>query len=188
MKKSFALFVIFGVLTACQYEVTIPETPFKVSVQTYNAERVSAVNATLKAKADFGKSGPYGLEMGFQYSTSADIPASNSTTVEVENAEGTDVYSTVITGLDPLTTYYFRSFIRKDGQDTYGTIKTFTTMSLASLLTCFDAFLTGGDKINADPCVSEKPFHDFQIHFIIVDDQYPCIGCIERGLIGFHLT
>ncbi|MBQ9474869.1 MAG: hypothetical protein IJU69_01245 [Bacteroidales bacterium] len=73
----------------------------------------------LIGKANLGTSAA-DLIVGFQYSKSAGILPSNSVTVEGENADADYNYSTAVTGLEPSTKYYFRSFVRQNGQDTYG--------------------------------------------------------------------
>lgn len=100
---------------------------------------VSAVSAVLKGKANPGKSAASDWIVGFQYSKSAGIMPANSTTVEAEDADADYNYSVAITGLDPATTYYFRSFVRQHGQDTYGETKEFTTKEVASMLETVDA-------------------------------------------------
>ena len=74
------------------------------------------------------------LMIGFQYSLAAGILPSNSTTVEASDVDGSYNYTTVITGLEPGTEYYYRSIIRQDGLYTYGETKTFSTKVLESML------------------------------------------------------
>jgi peptidoglycan hydrolase CwlO-like protein len=106
---------------------------------TGEAEHISAVSAVLAGKANLGSTVASDLKVGFQYSTSAGILPSNSTTIEATDADASYNYTTPITGLEPDTKYYFRSFVRQNGQDTYGETKEFTTKDVASLLETRDA-------------------------------------------------
>ena len=106
---------------------------------TVGVEHISAVSAILYGKANLESTTASDLIVGFQYSTSAGILPSNSTTIEAMDADASYNYSAAITGLEPATKYYFRSFVRQDGQDTYGETKEFTTKDIASLLETKDA-------------------------------------------------
>lgn len=106
---------------------------------TVDANHISAVSAVLAGKANPGSTVGSDLKVGFQYSKSADILASNSTTIEATDADAAYNYTATITGLEPATKYYFRSFARQNGQDTYGETKPFTTKELSSLLATQDA-------------------------------------------------
>lgn len=106
---------------------------------TVGADHVSAISAVLQGKANLGTTAASDLQIGFQYSKSAGIMPSNSTTVMAEDADANYNYTSNVTGLEPATTYYFRSFVRQNGQDTYGETKSFTTKEFSSLLTTQDA-------------------------------------------------
>ncbi|MCR5561593.1 MAG: Ig-like domain-containing protein [Bacteroidales bacterium] len=106
---------------------------------TVGADNLSAISVVLKGKANFKSSVSSDLRIGFQYSKQSGILPSNSTIVDAEEADSNYNYSTVITGLEPGTTYYFRSFVRQNGMDEYGETKPFTTKELSSLLATQDA-------------------------------------------------
>lgn len=106
---------------------------------TVEAKNVSAISAVLAGKANLGSTVASDLKVGFQYSKSAGLLPSNSTTIEATDADAAYNYTTSITGLEPDTKYYFRSFVRQNGQDTYGEAKEFTTKDVASLLETRDA-------------------------------------------------
>lgn len=101
---------------------------------TVEANQVSAISAVLAGKANLGSTVASDLKIGFQYSKSAGILPTNSTTVDAEEADANYNFTTGITELEPATKYYFRSFVRQNGQDTYGETKEFTTKDVASLL------------------------------------------------------
>lgn len=106
---------------------------------TVEAKNVSAICAVLAGKANLGSTVASDLKVGFQYSKSSGILPSNSTTIGATDADASYNYTAAITGLEPATTYYFRSFVRQNGQDTYGETKEFTTKDFASLLETRDA-------------------------------------------------
>ena len=106
---------------------------------TVEAKNVSAISAVLAGKANLSSTVASDLKVGFQYSKSAGILPSNSTTIEATDADASYNYTTPITGLEPATKYYFRSFVRQNGQDTYGETKEFTTKDVTSLLETRDA-------------------------------------------------
>lgn len=106
---------------------------------TVEAKNVSAISAVLAGKANLSSTVASDLKVGFQYSKSADILPSNSTTIEATDADAFYNYTAAITGLAPETKYYFRSFVRQNGQDTYGETMEFTTKDVSSLLETKDA-------------------------------------------------
>ena len=106
---------------------------------TVGSENVSAVSVVVKGKANLDSSAPSDLMVGFQYSLSEGILPSNSTTVEATDADSQYNYSRGITGLEPETTYYFRSIVRMSGQDYYGETMSFTTKALSSMIHTEDA-------------------------------------------------
>ena len=147
MKKYLSALAGLALLFACTpeengtsgtYETGNGEDNLAPSV-TVVANHISAVSAVLAGKANLGSTVAADLQVGFQYSTSAGILPSNSTTIEATDADENYNYTSSITGLEPDTKYYFRSFVRQNGQDTYGETKNFTTKDVASLLETRDA-------------------------------------------------
>lgn len=111
----------------------IVETNLAPSV-TVEADHISTVSAVLHGKANLGSTTAADLQVGFQYSESAGILPSNSKTIEATDADASYNYTTTLTGLDPATKYYFRSFVRQNSQYTYGEVKEFTTKDITSML------------------------------------------------------
>lgn len=106
---------------------------------TKGVEHISAVSATLKGKANLGSTISPNITIGFQYSKAAGILPSNAVVVEVNEADADYNYTGNITGLDPETTYYFRSFVFQDDHYIYGETKEFTTKKIASMLETLEA-------------------------------------------------
>ena len=124
-----------GMKATCSLSV---EANLATSV-TVEAKNVSAISAVLAGKANLSSTVASDLKVGFQYSKSAGILPSNSTTIEATDADAFYNYTAAITGLAPETKYYFRSFVRQNGQDTYGETMEFTTKDVSSLLETKDA-------------------------------------------------
>ena len=125
-----------GGLTATCNVTVESELPPSVTI---GAEHISAISVVLNGKANLGTTVSSDLKVGFQYSKSAGILPSNSTTVEAMDADANYNYTTSITGLEPSTTYYFRSFVRQNNVDVYGETKSFTTKDVTTLMETKDA-------------------------------------------------
>ncbi|MBP5488378.1 MAG: Ig-like domain-containing protein, partial [Bacteroidales bacterium] len=110
--------------------VTVEDEPLPVA--TLDADNVSPVSAVLNGKVIAAEVSP-GIMVGFQYAeTPSDLPF-NSTTLEAAISNSEYNFSAGISGLEPGTTYCFRSVIRLNDEENYGEIKTFVTQSPESL-------------------------------------------------------
>ena len=133
MKKALSAFAFLVLLLACS-----PNQPEEgnekqtSSVATGGVEGITSVSATLNGKATFAKTVSSDMKVGFQFSTSSGILPTNSKTVDAADADAQYNFFATITGLDPDTKYYYRAFIRENGQDTFGVTKEFTTLPTAS--------------------------------------------------------
>ena len=136
--------------------------------ETIGVEHISAVSAILSGKANLESTTASDLKVGFQYSTSAGILPSNSITLEASDADVNYNYTSSITGLEPDTKYYFRSFVRQNGQDTYGETKEFTTKDVASLLETRDASGVEATKatLNAKLDLADVKYKDLAYGFL----------------------
>lgn len=151
MKKTLSVFATLALLffgAACvPQETNTSETGDKEgNTETSNApsvtvgaDNISAISVVLKGKANLTNSAASDLQVGFQYSKSAGILPSNSITIEADDSDANYNYSSCVTGLNPETTYYFRSIVRQKGVDSYGETLSFTTKDVASLLETLDA-------------------------------------------------
>ena len=107
---------------------------------TVGAEHISAVSAILSGEANLETTSSADLSMGIMWSTNSGVLPSNSTKTEAkeinayENSSNSYYYNVSISELTPSTTYYYRSYMTQNGQDSYGEIKEFTTKELSSLL------------------------------------------------------
>lgn len=113
------------------------ENPPADAPLTLAAEKITAVSVLLKGQTRPG-SGTAGLA-GIQYCKSAGMTSANSVIAEAAGTDADNVFSISLSGLDPGTTYYYRSVYREDGQGLCGEIKEFKTKELSSMLETLDA-------------------------------------------------
>ncbi|MCR4566102.1 MAG: Ig-like domain-containing protein [Bacteroidales bacterium] len=112
---------------------------------TVGAEHISAVSVVLKGEANLDAQMSSDMTMGIMWSENSGVLPSNSTKIEAKNIEAKEgsttsyCYSVNLTGLDPAKTYYFRSYVTQNSQDTYGETMSFTTKELSSMLHTEDA-------------------------------------------------
>lgn len=135
---------------------------------TLGTDHVSAICAVLNGRANLSSSTSADLKLGFQYSKSAGILPTNSTTVFVSDASADYHYSTRLDNLDPGTTYYFRSLIRQSNHDDeYGAIKAFTTKGVDSLIETKDASGIGDEQatLHAKLDLTDIYYYDIEYGF-----------------------
>ena len=161
MKRFFSVFIILGLLMGCTGESTIGSRSNRFLSVTVGVEDITANSAVLKGKANIGSSASSDLSVGFQYSNVAGILPSNATTIEVTEAAADYSYSALITDLRAGTTYYFRSYVRQNGQDTYGETKSFTTLSTKN------AFMIAGTSTLIAKDLTIRPGQEIYIYCCI---------------------
>ena len=127
---------------------------------TLEVDHISAVSAVFHGKANIGTVAATDLKIGFQYSTFVGMLPSNSTFIEAKEADANYNYTASTFALEPSTQYYYRSFVRQNGLDTYGEIKSFTTRELSSLITTLEATDVEGTSatLNATVDLSEVSY------------------------------
>ncbi|MGM9789786.1 MAG: hypothetical protein ACI3Y9_05715 [Candidatus Cryptobacteroides sp.] len=118
------LLVTGGFLSSCDKNDDGPKLD-KITVS------VSEVNATATTAVFIGvvereSKAPADAIVGFEYAKSEDF--SDATEVTVLE----DEFSEKVTGLSTNTKYYYRTFVEKKGQRTYGDIRDFTTSSVSA--------------------------------------------------------
>ena len=159
---------------------------------TVEANHLSAISAVLAGKVNLGSTVASDLKVGFQYSLSAGILPSNSTTIEATDADANYNYTTSITGLDPATTYYFRSFVRQNGQDTYGETKSFTTKEVASMLETKEASDIEATKatLNAKLDLTDTQYKSLDYGFfwgsseVALNSDYKCTEIKDTAILA----
>lgn len=118
------LLVTGGFLSSCDKNDDGPKLD-KITVS------VSEVNATATTAVFIGvvereSKAPADAIVGFEYAKSEDF--SDATEVTVLE----DEFSEKVTGLSTNTKYYYRTFVEKKGQRTYGDVRDFTTSSVSA--------------------------------------------------------
>lgn len=125
---------------------------------TIGAGHISAVSVVLSGEANLESSVSADMTMGIMWSTNSGVLPSNSQKIEAKEISAKQgfnasySYNVDLKGLDPAKTYYFRSYITQNGQDTYGETMEFTTKELSSLLHTQEATAISAvsAKLNAD--------------------------------------
>lgn len=106
---------------------------------TMDASHISAISVVLAGKVNTSLNLTSDLTTGIMWSKNEDVLPANSNKAEATIIDDGYNYSVGITGLEPETTYYYRSYVTRNGQSAYGETKSFTTRELSSLLTTWDA-------------------------------------------------
>ena len=101
---------------------------------TIGITNLSCVSVVLMGKANLPSTVASDLTMGMMWSKSSGVLPSNSTKIEAKNMDKDYNYSVSLSGLDPETMYYYRSYVTQNGVDTYGETKEFTTKAIASTI------------------------------------------------------
>lgn len=128
------LLVTGGLLSSCNKSDDGPKldkitvTVSEVNATATTAEFIGVVERESKAPAD--------AIVGIEYSTAEDFSGAAEVT-------GLDKqFSEKVTGLLISTTYYYRTFVEKKGQRTYGDVESFTTNSVSASILTVDASST----------------------------------------------
>ena len=93
------------------------------------ASDVTYMSATISGKVNIPSEITNSLRYGFEYCPSQDF-ASGVVTETLIDLDSENNFSVEISGLTPLTTYYYRSFIRMNGVLVYGESMSFKTLKL----------------------------------------------------------
>lgn len=172
MKQFISLIAVFGILVACSTQERNVDENNAPSV-TVGTKQLSAVSVVLMGKANLGSSASTDLKVGFQYSKYPGILPSNCTTVDATDADANYNYTSVLIGLEPETTYYYRSFIHQNGQDTHGETMSFTTKGISSILETQEATDIKGSsaQLNAKLDLTDVQYKSVEYGFRWVFDE-----------------
>ena len=114
-------------------------------IVTVGADYVSAISAVLKGEMNLGAKMSPDLVFGIMWSEYSGVLPMNSKKVPAEQIDAKPgspnsyCYQIVLAGLKPDKTYYFRSYLTQNSEDTYGETKSFTTKKQSSLVETLDA-------------------------------------------------
>ena len=98
------------------------------------ASEVTYMSATISGKVNIPSEITNSLRYGFEYCTSQEF-ASGVVTETLIDLDSKNNFSVEVSGLTPLTTYYYRSFIRMNGVLVYGESMSFKTLQYPYELT-----------------------------------------------------
>ena len=164
------------------------------SFESVNADKISAISVVLKGKLSLNGVGGL-FEYGFMYSTSAAALVANPKIIKAENIDSNSTYSVVLKNLAPETTYYYRSYLYKDGDNVYGETRSFTTMELSTLLTTMDAsdIIATGAKLRAKLNLTDVSYETIEYGFFWGTSEssqpaYSKCGEIADNTFTFTLT
>lgn len=141
------LLVTGGLLSSCNKSDDGPKldkitvTVSEVNATATTAEFIGVVERESKAPAD--------AIVGIEYSTAEDFSGAAEVT-------GLDKqFSETVTELSISTTYYYRTFVEKKGQRTYGDVESFTTNSVSASILTYKASSTKAEIVcEVDPEVA----------------------------------
>ena len=117
-------------LAACVKESSTSKTEDPLA-QTLGVENVTATSAVLKGAANLKllkKDDPDPV-VGFQFSLSQDFSSAGTATIDASGIRYALAYTAELVGLLPATKYYYRSFVRLNDVDTFGSTKSFETLA-----------------------------------------------------------
>jgi len=109
-----------------------------MGVITGEATHISCQSAMLSGKIS-PQTSDENLKFGVLYSTSSEVLPDSSVEIEAESFDAEYNYSVYTDVLEPETTYYYRSYISKQGEVKYGEIKSFKTLAVSSMIETQDA-------------------------------------------------
>jgi hypothetical protein len=102
--------------------------PIQFSVLTGEASAVTSTSATVSGFI----SGTGIIQQGIVYGTNPNPTIQNSFAIDAGTGDGS--FSATLSNLNPGTTYYFKSFAKRNSGTTYGNVASFTTMISGQLV------------------------------------------------------
>lgn len=174
MKRFSLVIATLGVLFSCTPKEDQPQNNNLAPSVTVGAEKVSAVSAILCGEANLESSMSSDMTMGIMLSTNSGVLPSNSTKIEatdISAKQGSSKsynYKVNALSLSPATTYFYRSYITQNGQDTYGETKEFKTKEIASLLCTQEAseVSAASAKLNASLDLTDVQYSSIEAGFL----------------------
>ena len=145
MRRTCFIIVIIGFIFSCDPQEDQSTLKKQDPSVTIGAESISAVSALLCGEANIESTISSDMTMGVMFSTNSGVLPSNSTKIvatDINAKQGTATsysYKVSVKSLTPATSYYYRSYISQNGQDTYGESKEFKTKEISSMLRTQDA-------------------------------------------------
>ena len=110
-----------------------------IGAVTGEVTHISCRNAEISGKAIFSGKSSTNLSFGILYSTSSGVLVGYATQIEAKAFDSNYNYTVNTEVLEPETTYYYRSYTKKNAEIAYGELKSFKTLAVSSMIQTLDA-------------------------------------------------
>lgn len=123
------------IYVSCQNDSNIIDEVGANNFQSsFNILDVTFCSATISGTVSIENADLSELEYGILLSSSSEAYVINSNKYPIETLLDDNSFSITVTGLDPIKTYYFRSYICRDGEFIFGDINSFTTKTVDDII------------------------------------------------------
>lgn len=146
------------------------------AVVTLAAISITCREAELVGRANLSQTEGDDLVLGVLYSTSPDVVYESSVNIEARSYDSDCYFSIHTKVLRPETTYYYRSYVSRNGEMLYGKIKSFTTLPVSSLIQTGEAsdIHTKYAVLSATLDLTGCHYERIRYGFVQVIDGRPC--------------
>lgn len=146
------------------------------AVVTLAALGITCREAELVGRVNLSQTEGDDLVLGVLYSTSPDVDYESAENIEARSYDS-DCYISIHTKvLRPETTYYYRSYVSRNGEMLYGKVKSFTTLPVSSLIQTGEAsdIHTRYAVLSATLDLTGCHYEQISYGFVQVIDGWPC--------------
>lgn len=146
------------------------------AVVTLAAISITCREAELVGRANLSQTAGDDLVLGVLYSTSPDVDYESSENIEARSYDSDCYFSIHTKVLRPETTYYYRSYVSRNGEMLYGKVKSFTTLPVSSLIQTGEAsdIHTRYAVLSATLDLTGCHYEQISYGFVQVIDGWPC--------------
>ncbi len=146
------------------------------AVVTLAAISITCREAELVGRANLSQTEGDDLVLGVLYSTSPDVVYESSVNIEARSYDSDCYFSIHTKVLRPETTYYYCSYVSRNGEMLYGKIKSFTTLPVSSLIQTGEAsdIHTKYAVLSATLDLTGCHYERIRYGFVQVIDGMPC--------------
>ena len=110
-----------------------------IGAVTGEASHISCRNAVIAGKATLPQTTSTDLTFGVLYSKSSGVLIGTSTKIQAKVFDSNYNFEITTEVLEPETEYFYRSYISKNNEISYGEVKSFTTLPASSMIKTLDA-------------------------------------------------
>lgn len=146
------------------------------AVVTLAALGITCREAELVGRVNLSQTEGDDLVLGVLYSTSPDVDYESAENIEARSYDSDCYFSIHTKVLRPETTYYYRSYVSRNGEMLYGKVKSFTTLPVSSLIQTGEAsdIHTGYAVLSATLDLTGCHYEQISYGFVQVIDGWPC--------------